>query len=148
MGYKYGIWLVYNQELLHTNHIGHFTICCFMEYLDAINLYDELKNTCGTHTTINIIGNNPIFFPTNLYSHDNNNLYSWGFYGTSTIWNNYKTITDKYICDFSHEPHTSIEYSKNKDSLFLKPVDKLSLDCSIHVVDITSDNPNEWYILL
>ena len=148
MGYKFGVWLVYNQELLNTKHIGHFTICCFMEYLDAVNLYDEIKNGCGIYSTLNLIGNKPIFFPTNLYSHDNNNLYSWGYYGNSELWNKYKIISNKYICDFSNEPHTSIEYSKNKDSLNLKPIDNLSLDCTIHVVDITNDNPCKWNILL
>jgi len=148
MGYKYGIWLVYNQESFNTIHIGHFTICCFMDYLDAINLYDELKNCYGIHTTLSVIGNNPVFFPNNMYSNDNNNLYSWGYYGTSNIWNLYKKLTDKYTCDFSNEPHTTIEYSKNKDNLQLKKSYNFNLDCTIHVVDITDDNPYKWYIIL
>ncbi len=148
MGYKYGIWLVYNQKLLATKHIGHFTISCFMEYLDAVNLYDELKNAYGIHSQVELIGNNPIFFPTNYYIHDNNNLYSWGYYGISNMWDKYKKITDKYKCDFSHKPHTSIEYSKNKELLNLIIRDDINLACTLHVVNINDDDPYNWNILL
>ena len=31
MGYKYGVWYVYPKGTFPTNHIGHFTVSCFME---------------------------------------------------------------------------------------------------------------------
>ena len=47
MGYKYGVWYTYSEELYSLHHQGHFTVTCFMEKVDAITLYNELKTKFG-----------------------------------------------------------------------------------------------------
>ena len=42
MGYGYGVWLVYNNTELKTEHIGHITIACFMNKDNAFNLYRNI----------------------------------------------------------------------------------------------------------
>ncbi len=45
LGYKYGVWLVFNHYKLITEHISHFTVKCCMEKTDAIELCDKIENT-------------------------------------------------------------------------------------------------------
>ena len=154
MGYKYGVWLVYDPnefQKRHTiEHIGHFTISCFMERLDAIELYNELRQNYGTNTNIMVIGK-PVTFSVGFYEHDNNNLSSWGFEGSCALWTQYKEISSGHKCDFSATPHTSIEYSKNTihaNDILQYTMDDFTIKCRMHVVDITSDDPSDWNIIL
>ena len=38
MGYKYGVWLTYDERHFNTEHIGHVTIACFLTRDDAFRL--------------------------------------------------------------------------------------------------------------
>ncbi len=146
MGYGYGVWLVYNEDVFPTEHIGHFTISCFMNHDDALDLYHEITYKYGTNTKIYVDGNS-VKFPCGFYEHDTNNLHSWGYKGKCSNWINYKRVCNNYKCDFSNIPHTSIEYNKNEYALNVKEIDKIELECQVCVVDIRSDNPSDWKIL-
>jgi len=148
MGYKYGVWYVYPSGIISTKHIGHFTVACLMEKEDAKALFDNLIDKIGKINMINIDCQNPVIFGKNIYEDDDNDICSWGYKGTILNWNTIKKITDNYNCNFSQHPHTSIEYTKS--DLFLEPI-KLKnnrlVDCKMHLVNICSDNPNEWNII-
>ena len=147
MGYGYGIWLIYKKDILKPKHIGHFTICCFMDFLDAFHLYNELICSLGKKTKITIKGE-PIIFPTGFYEHDNNNLCAWGYEGENKLWDTYAETCAKYKCDFSSIPHTSIEYSRIDENVFeQKTIPDITLDCTMCLVDITSSNPCGWHII-
>jgi len=152
MGYKYGIWLVYDNREFSTAHIGHFTITCFMEKEEATLLYKELIKMYGKTHQIWTICTKAIEFELNMYKDDNNNIHSWGYEGHTVtkedIWLKFEQLANKYNCNFSQRIHTSIEYSTDKQLLRLVdlPANKL-VSCSIELVDITSNNPLEWSII-
>ena len=56
-------------------------------------------------------------------------------------------ISNKYKCDFSYQPHTSIEYAHNASGFKPFCVEKITLNCKVHLVDIRSDFPNDWNII-
>ena len=85
MGYGYGIWLVYDDDRLKTEHIGHITIACFMERNESIKLYDEIIHKLGETADIEIIGV-PEYFYSSFYKHDNNKLCAWGYNGKCNKW--------------------------------------------------------------
>jgi hypothetical protein len=155
MGYKYGIWLVYGKDELPTTHVGHFTITCYMEKEDALKLCCELINKYGKYHEIYTECVNPIIFEKNMYENDDNDLYSWGYKGhiledgiMTNIWSKIKETTKKYNCNFSDMIHTSICYSISK--LNINPYnmnENKIVKCSIELVDITSDDPLNWYII-
>ena len=67
MGYGYGVWLVYdNNDIinkgLHTQHIGHVTIACFMEKKEAYALYRDIEEKMGTNAEIDIYGTPAYYF--------------------------------------------------------------------------------------
>ena len=148
MGYGYGVWLVYNQNVFKdkTSHIGHITIACFMKKDEAKNLYDDIVQNVNTKFKLTTDGI-PELFSINFYEHDKNNLCSWGFNFKSTDWPKLQTICNKYTCDFSHQPHTSVEYNSN--ALTFKPyyIGESNFKCKIHLVDIRSDFPDDWNII-
>ena len=147
MGYKYGLWYIYNYDEFPTKHIGHFTVTCFMELESAKNLYNEIVTKIGKYNTINIICNEPIKFEMNMYEDDNNNLGSWGYRGIVNNWNELEFITKNYKCNFSHIPHTSIQYEKDEDKLWLQRQDNKVVECELFIVNICSDNPSDWYLV-
>jgi len=148
MGYKYGVWYVYPKDCFPTKHIGHFTVTCFMEKNDAFKLYDDLVEKVGKTNVVQVECNNSVIFEKNMYDDDENNTCSWGFKGKILNWNNIKKITENYKCNFSHVPHSSIEYSKYEKKLTPFTYDNMKLvDVKLHVVDITDDNPIKWNIL-
>lgn len=148
MGYGYGIWLVYDEDIFETKHTGHFTVACFMDYLDAVKLYDELKSICGDKARIDINGD-PVIFSPGFYEHDDNNLVAWGYEGENKLWQKYAEICQKYKCDFSSIPHTSIEYSDiEQNQINTKKTEETTIYCKMHCVDITSNNPCEWNIII
>jgi len=147
MGYKYGVWYVYPKETFVTKHIGHFTVSCFMEKEDARRLYIELLSKMGKSNMINVNCENPVIFE-NIYEDDDNNIYSWGYKGTILNWNSIRKITDNYKCNFSQQPHTSIQYEDEESNLNIEKLSSNKLiKCNIHLVNICSDNPNEWHII-
>ena len=55
-----------------------------------------------------------------------------------------KKVADNYSCNFSHQPHTSIIYTKNsKNILPVSCGDNRTIKGTLNVVDICSDNPKE-----
>lgn len=155
MGYKYGIWLVYDALAFYDisnispKHIGHFTISCNMEYTDAVNLYHKLLEQFGKYSTMCVSGK-PTIFSTGFYQNATNDLYSWGYKATNSLWEYYKNTCNPELGDFAEIPHTSIEYSKSE---FLQPyidsknIDNFQIGCNMCLVDITSDVPMDWTIL-
>jgi len=163
MGYKYGVWYTYPNATLNTSHQGHFTVTCFMEKEDAIKLYHDIDNKYGTLIDIHIDLNKPIIYEPNMYEDDDNNLQSWGYNGHNegkNNWKNLEEISTNYKCNFSHQPHTSIFYSKSEEEI-KKQIHKQKEDkqkennhnqytiikCELNVVDICSDDPMEWSII-
>lgn len=155
MGYKYGIWLVYDKHEFSTAHIGHITITCYMEKDEATCLYHELVDIFGKYHEVYIECTHPVKFVTNFYDDDNNDLYAWGYEGhilenglMTNLWSNIEDVTKKYKCNFACVPHTSIFYSHAKYALLLEkmPENKI-VKCSMELVDITSDDPLEWNIM-
>jgi hypothetical protein len=155
MGYKYGVWLVYNKDEFPTEHIGHFTIACYMEKEEASRLYSELINKYGKYQEIYTECKKPITFEQNMYEDDNNDLYAWGYEGhilengmMTKLWSKIEETTKKYNCNFSHMVHTSIYYSISKLNLMPYKMDENKIvKCSIELVDITSDDPLNWHII-
>jgi len=90
MGYKYGVWLVYDSKEFTTTHVGHFTITCYMEKEDAYDLYAVLKEEYGEMHYIDVECKDPIIFNENMYEDDDNNMGSWGYGGKSSRWNFFK----------------------------------------------------------
>lgn len=148
MGYKYGVWYVYPKETFPTKHIGHFTVSCFMEKEDARKLYIELLSKMGKSNMINVNCQNPVIFEKNIYEDDDNNICSWGYKGTILNWNSIRKITNNYKCNFSQQPHTSIQYEYEETDLIIEKLSSNKLiKCNIHLVNICSDNPDEWNII-
>jgi hypothetical protein len=148
MGYKYGVWYVYPKDSFATKHIGHFTVSCFMEKEDARRLYIELLSKMGKSNMINVNCKDPVIFEKNLYEDDDNNICSWGYKGTILNWNSIRKITDNYKCNFSQQPHTSIQYEYDESKLNIEKLSSNKLiKCNIHLVNICSDNPHEWNII-
>jgi len=115
---------------------------------DARNLYNELLENFGYKNVVNVDSINPVIFEKNMYTHDNNNICSWGYKGKILNWNGIKKICDKYACNFSLIPHSSIEYSCDENDI--NPIKKISyelIDLELKLVDITSDNYLEWNII-
>lgn len=149
-GYGYGIWLVYEQDIFNTPHLGHFTIVCLMEDLDeATQLFNEIINKFGNSLTIHIDKKYKIY-ETNIYENDTNDILSWGYNGTCDKWNDLKLTCNPYKCSFSEEPHTSIQYSKNPN--LLRPYNynenSTAIKCNIHLVNIKSSLPSDWHIII
>jgi len=154
MGYKYGVWYTYQKDLFPIIHQGHFTVTCYMEKEEAINLYRDIKKKYGILTEITIDRNKPIIFEANMYDDDDNNLQSCGYNGENKNWKNLEEISKKYKCNFSHQPHTSLFYSKSEEEIINqvqqiknKKEKETQINCELNVVDICSDNPIEWNII-
>lgn len=147
MGYKYGVWLTYDERHFNTEHIGHVTISCFLTRDDAFRLHREIVQICGNHADVIIKGKHE-YFPSSYYIHDNNKMCSWGYAGTSQLWDKYKTICNDFECDFSPTPHTSIQYAIHPNVFSISDIKDKNITCSIHVADIRSDFPTDWKILL
>ncbi len=147
-GYGYGIWIVYDQDLFLTKHTGHFTVACFMEKEDALNLYVEIMDKIGSNVTIHVSKNYEIY-KKNMYEKDENDICSWGYNGTSNKWSMLKTVCSKYECNFAHQIHTSIQYVKDAARLTPSYLEKdITITGSIHLVNICSAKPKDWHIIL
>lgn len=155
MGYKYGIWLVYDRLALQNktgaslNHIGHFTICCSMEYLDAYQLFHQLSRYYGETSTLHVYGK-PTIFPSGFYKNATDELQSWGYEATCSLWPKYRDTCQNYECDFADVIHTSVQYYNDPISdneLTSKTIKSFSIPCDMCLADITSDDPSNWRIL-
>lgn len=145
MGYKYGVWFIYNQGKFNTKHIGHITIACFMTKADAVRMAEEINKNISD---IILYSNGKyVLFEKNYYENDDNNIMSWGYNFNCKLWNNIKNICEKYKCSFSNEAHTSIEYGINSNSFKPYNCEPFSFNGDIKAVDITSDKPEEWKII-
>ena len=148
-GYGYGIWIVYDQDIFQPTvtklkHTGHFTVACFMEKEDALNLYVEILDKIGNEVTIHVSKNYEIY-KKNMYEKDENDICSWGYNGTST----YNGTCKKYDCNFAHQIHTSIQYAKRTYLLEPTYLEKdMIINGSIHLVNICSGEPKDWHIIL
>ena len=146
LGYKYGVWLVYNHYMLNTEHISHFTVKCFMEKTDAIELCDKIVNIYGKTIEIDV-QKEAIIYDNIFYKHDTNNIMAWGYNGKNKDWDKIKELCNYYAGDFSEIPHTSIYYNSKKE--FLNPIDIpdiLTITGEFKAVDINGE-PTQWSII-
>ena len=149
MGYGYGIWLVYDGDHFATMHVGHVTVACFMQEVDARRLYAELREKCPHRFTVQVNGT-PEMYPAAYYASDTNKIHSWGYNCTSDKWNMLREICVHHNCDFSPQAHTSIEYDMDPDLFSPVPIEggSRTVECELCLADIRSDFPVDWRILL
>ena len=147
MGYGYGVWLVYNNAEIETEHIGHITIACFMKKNAASHLYRDIIHNFGDTAEVEVNGK-PEFFYSSCYKHDTNKLCAWGYNGKCEKWEKYKSICETYECDFSTTPHISKDYNVYAD-LLKKPynMENKIIQCKVQWADIRSDFPIDWKLL-
>jgi len=156
MGYGYGIWLIPNEMngygltrvYNRKPHIRHVTLSCNMTYEDACNLLYELHYR-------KIVPKNGWIVPLitkfeSSYSEDcvfaaGWNVFIYNWFKFKSIVGNKGQVPDK--------PHMSIIYSKQPISdLNIQLLRRQDNDIDRRltffpvVADITSDNPNEWYV--
>ena len=147
MGYGYGIWLVYDKSEFDTTHIGHVTVACFMKKHDALKLYDEIVAKAGYIAELKI-KSKPEHYFSSFYEHDKSKTCSWGYDGTCDRWAIYKSIGEKYKGECSSVPHTSIEYGLFPKLFRPSPTTERRMSCNVHCVDIRSDFPDDWKIII
>lgn len=143
-GYKYGVWLVYKQELFKTKHIGHFTVKCFMEELDAKELNKKLKEEYGRGVIIEL-QKEGMRYDKKIYKSDNNELLSWGYNGIIKEWDKIEELCLNYGGDFSKIPHTSINYSKNEEEI-IDMNERMTIEGEFVVADINGE-PKDWKLI-
>ena len=145
MGYGYGIWLVYDQKMYKTEHLGHITLTCFMKKPEAKKLFDDLSKDFKflQFKTDGV----PVLFSEKFYPSDKNRICSWGYNYTCNSWNKLKDICENYECDFSHTPHTSIEYGFDSNFFIPKFNKRKNVKAELCLVDIRSDFPVDWKII-
>ena len=147
MGYKYGIWLIYDDIELKKDHIGHITVANFMEKNEAERLYYEIIETCGNTVDVSLQGK-PDFYYSSFNETDKNKMCSWGYNGKCSKWKKYKNICDKYTCEFSEEIHTSMEYGMFPKLLRPETIKKKKISCQLCCVNMKSDFPVDWKSIL
>ena len=145
MGYGYGVWLIIeDEEWINTTHVPHITVACFMTYQDAYTLYSDILDIMMTsHFQVDVI-NEIVDFDKGAYPDDDSDLEAWGYNIDCNFWDIFRAISLVYRCNFSYEPHTTVEYN-NDPNLFVKrkaPITKLN--CKLVVANINSNNPDEW----
>jgi hypothetical protein len=145
MGYGYGVWLVYKDDDMQTEHISHLTIACFMKKYESQKLYNKLIKS-SDKVIVNINGQSEYYF-SSFYEHDTNKICSWGYNASCEKWDMYKKICNKYQCDFAITPHTSMEYGMFPKLLKPININNKKLHCKICCVDIRSDFPVDWKII-
>ncbi len=146
MGYGYGVWLVYNNTEVETEHIGHITIGCFMKRDNALELYIDIIRNFGDTAEVEIDGK-PEYFYSSYYEHDTNKLCAWGYNGKCDKWEIYKNLCETYECDFSSTPHISKDYNIYPNLLNPYEMENKVIQCKVHCADIRSDFPVDWKLL-
>ena len=146
MGYGYGVWLVYNNPEVETEHTGHITIACFMNKDNALTLCRDIIHNFGDTADVEIDGN-PEMFYSSYYAHDTNKLCAWGYNGKCAKWELYKNMCETRECDFSTTPHISKYYNLYPNLLKPCEMENKVLQCKVHCADIRSDFPVDWKLL-
>lgn len=145
MGYKYGVWIVLkNKDLeLTVKHIPHITLMCNMCYENAFHYYRELL--WRGYSKLDVIIHRPVIVFPKMYKEDL--LDAWGYYVTMhpKTYLDMETIAEKYKGDFSNNPHLSIQYDKEKGDIYKG---RSKIQGTICLVDITSDDPSLWRIII
>jgi len=145
MGYGYGLWLVYEDKELKTEHISHFTVTSFMNRDDSAKLFRELSEI-HNQTEIIINGNSEYYY-SSFEEHDKNKMCSWGYDGKCTQWKIYRSICNNYECQFTSSPYTSMEYGLYPKLLKPQNIRDKILQCRLCHVDLRSDFPEDWKII-
>ena len=156
MGYGYGVWLIPNEmngygitQVYNTKpHIRHVTLACNMTYEDANNLLFELHYR-------KLIPKNGWVIPLirkfeSSYKEDC--VFAAGWTVFIYNWFKYESIVGDRG-QVPEKPHMSLLYSKNPiHDLTIEYLRRQDNDPDRRltffpaVVDIRSDNPNEWYV--
>lgn len=145
MGYGYGVWLIINDsDWISTLHVPHVTIGCFMSYHDARALYNDIANFMKTKDMQLKVIDKAVTFDNSMYPDDDNDLHAWGYNLTCDYWQLLRAISIVYKCNFSHTPHTAVEYKKDPSSFNKVNAPISTINCSLALVDITSDDPCQW----
>ena len=143
MGYKYGLCLVYEDNELKKDHIGHVTISNFMEKKVAERLYDEINEKIGNEVEITLTGK-PEFFYSTFNINDKNKMCSWGYGGKCPQWKKYKKICENYECEFMEEVYTSMEYGIYPKMMNTEKIKRKKISCKLCCLDMRSDFPVDW----
>ena len=143
MGFKYGVWLRYDDIELKKEHIGHITVANFMEKSEAERLYNEIIEKCGMTGDVSLNGK-PDFFYSSFNENDKNKMCSWGYNGKCSKWKKYKKICENYSCVFSEEIHTSMEYGMYPKLLTPEKMKNKKIPYQVCCVDMRSDFPVDW----
>ena len=145
MGYGYGVWLIIEDEnWVKTTHVPHITIACYMTYQDAYAFYSDILDIMmSSNFEINII-DKIVDFDKDMYPDDDNDLAAWGYNVDCDYWDIFKAISIVYNCNFSFQPHTTVEYGKDNAFLTKKNAPLSKVKCKLAVAKITDDNPDLW----
>ncbi len=147
MGYGYAVWLVYNQEIFRTEHVSHFTVACFLNEISAFDLFIDLKEKLEKDTlNISLNGDSKVFSQ-DYYTSDTNGLFSWGYNGVCTDWDDIREVCSRHDCCFSETPHTSIYYDICLETLQPLSTTNKIIPCKLYMADARNDNPKFWSII-
>ena len=145
IGFKYGIWIVLNPKDVDASikFIPHVTVMCNMTYDNAYEYYRELL--WRGYEKINIVIHRPTILFQNMYKESP--MVSWGHYVTMhpKTYLDMENLSEKYKGSFSDNPHISLDYTTVQGGDY-KGKDKIQ--GTICLVDITSDNPRLWKIIV
>lgn len=146
MGFKYGLWLIYDNDEMSRDHIPHIIIANFLEKNNAEKLFIELVEKNGLYTKATINGK-PDYFYSSDYD-DKNKLCAWGYNGLCSDWKKYEKISRKYDCIFHEKVFASVEYGIFPKCFHPIGTEKKELNCQLCMVDMRSDFPVDWKIIL
>ena len=145
MGYGYGVWLIIEDETwIKTTHVPHITIACYMTYQYAYALYSDILDIMmSSNFEINVI-DKIVDFDKDMYPDDDNDLAAWGYNVECNYWDIFKAISIVYNCNFSFQPHTTVEYRKDARFFTKRNAPLSKVKCKLAVAKITDDNPDLW----
>ena len=145
MGYGYGVWLIIQDDnWIKTTHVPHVTVACYMTYHDAYTLYSDILDIMMTSEFEVDVINKIVDFDKNMYPDDDNDLESWGYNISCNFWDIFRAISIVYKCNFSYQPHTTIQYKSNPEFFDKRDAPLTKLKCKLVVANINDDNPDMW----
>lgn len=162
-GYGYGLWLMIDEHI-ETKHISHATLICNMEKEQVNRLYDKIND----HFPYIIpdvylsIERSSVLFDTDMYSNTDDNVMSrqaWGYNCNTDDYN--LLMIQQLIKEFMIENnvkgsippklHLTMEYGREVsdiiDNMKNYTHEKDVMLCKLKLVNITTDNPSEWFII-
>ena len=161
MGYGFGIWLVVSNKTINDfikkhnieYHIGHITVKYSMNLQDARYMFTELtQKNVDISSFATYISDLAIFKGYKYFKEDN--LEACGYYMEIPNWKQIVEIGNKYSGSFPSKPHLSLIYRNDYKKLVeycqnITPPKIKSKKCKVKLclVDITSNNPNNWRII-